>query len=196
MVICDDFNLSLARGSKVALVGPNGIGKTTMLRLLEGELRADSDAVEWGYEASVGYMPQEHGELIEKSDQSALEWLWAVDPSVDQEDLRALFGRLLFRKEEPMKPPKVLSGGETVRLLLARLMLLQPNVLLLDERPQRTAPRSCRRAVRSIPWGESIVSRRDRSACSPEAIRQVWPAPSPGQDTLAALRAPVKDDAS
>jgi ATPase subunit of ABC transporter with duplicated ATPase domains len=133
MVICDDFNLTLARGDKVALVGPNGIGKTTMLRLFNGELRPDSGSVEWGYEANVGVMPQEHSELIERSDQSALDWLWAFDPSVDAEDIRALFGKLLFRKEEPLKPTQVLSGGETVRLLLARLMLLGPNVLLLDE---------------------------------------------------------------
>jgi ATPase subunit of ABC transporter with duplicated ATPase domains len=133
MVICEDFNLALARGDKVALVGPNGIGKTTMLRLFNGELRPDSGEVEWGYEASVGVMPQEHSELIERTDQSALDWLWQFDPSVDAEEIRALFGRLLFRKDEPLKPTKVLSGGETVRLLLARLMLLGPNVLLLDE---------------------------------------------------------------
>lgn len=131
--ICRDFNLSVARGTKIALVGPNGIGKTSMLRLLNGELKPDSGSVEWGYEAQLGYMPQEHGELIERSDQTARDWLWGFNDKVDEEGLRALFGRLLFRKDEPLKPTKVLSGGETVRLLLARLMLLQPNVLLLDE---------------------------------------------------------------
>jgi ATPase subunit of ABC transporter with duplicated ATPase domains len=133
MVICEDFNLSLTRGDKVALVGPNGVGKTTLLRILAGEMKPDSGKVEWGYEASPGVMPQEHGEIIEKSDESALDWLWKFDTSVDAEEIRALFGRLLFRKEEPLKPTRVLSGGETVRLLLARLMLLGPNVLLLDE---------------------------------------------------------------
>jgi ATPase subunit of ABC transporter with duplicated ATPase domains len=133
MVICDDFNLALARGDKVALVGPSGIGKTTLLRLVGGDLRPDSGDIEWGYEANVGVMPQEHSELIERTDQTALDWLWAFDSTVDAEEIRALFGRLLFRKDEPLKPTKVLSGGETVRLLLARLMLLGPNVLLLDE---------------------------------------------------------------
>jgi ATPase subunit of ABC transporter with duplicated ATPase domains len=131
--ICENFNLSVTRGDKIALVGANGIGKTTLLRILQGEVKPDSGKLEWGYEAQVGYMPQEHHELIEKSDQTARDWLWSFNNKVDEEGLRALFGRLLFRKEEPMKPTKVLSGGETVRLMLARLMLLEPNVLLLDE---------------------------------------------------------------
>lgn len=131
--ICSNFNLSLARGDKIALVGRNGIGKTTMLRMLKGEVKPDSGELEWGYEAQLGYMPQEHSELIQKSDQTARDWLWAFNNKVDEEGLRSLFGRLLFKKDEPLKPTKVLSGGETVRLLLAQLMLLQPNVLLLDE---------------------------------------------------------------
>ena len=132
-VICEDFNLSVARGDKIALVGPNGIGKTTMLRMLKGELEPDTGTFEWGYEARVEYMPQDHSDAIQRSKQSSRDWLWAFNSSVDEENLRALFGRLLFRKDDPLKPTEVLSGGETVRLLLAKLMLLQPNVLLLDE---------------------------------------------------------------
>jgi len=131
--ICENFNLSVTRGDKIALVGPNGIGKTTLLRLLNDEIKPDTGSFEWGYEAQIGYMPQEHHELIEKTDQTARDWLWGFNNKVDEEGLRALFGRLLFRKDEPLKPTKVLSGGETVRLMLARLMLLEPNVLLMDE---------------------------------------------------------------
>jgi ATPase subunit of ABC transporter with duplicated ATPase domains len=131
--IVDGFNLSVMRGDKIALVGRNGIGKTTLLRLLQGEIDADAGTIDWGYEAKRGYMPQEHTEQIVRSDQSAREWLWSFNNRADEESLRALFGRLLFKKDEPLKPTKVLSGGETVRLLLARLMLQQPNVLLLDE---------------------------------------------------------------
>jgi ATPase subunit of ABC transporter with duplicated ATPase domains len=131
--ICNNFNLSVARGDKIALVGPNGIGKTTILRLLKGEVKPDAGNLEWGYEAQIGYMPQEHSEMIQRSDQTARDWLWGFNNKVDEEGLRALFGRLLFKKDEPLKPTKVLSGGETVRLLLAQLMLIQPNVLLLDE---------------------------------------------------------------
>lgn len=131
--ICKDFNLSVARGAKIALVGRNGIGKTTLLRMLKGELDADTGDVEWGYEAQVGYMPQEHTESIAKSNETARDWLWQFNEDEDEEGLRAMFGRLLFKKDDPLKPTKVLSGGETVRLLLAQLMLTKPNVLLLDE---------------------------------------------------------------
>ena len=133
--IVDGLNLSLFRGDRVALVGKNGIGKTTLLRLLLGELPPDSGKVEWGYETSIGYLPQDHAELIKRSKQTAHEWLWSWnnDKATDEENLRALFGRLLFSKDDPLKRTEVLSGGETVRLLLARLMLLKSNVLLLDE---------------------------------------------------------------
>ncbi|HWO10585.1 MAG TPA: ATP-binding cassette domain-containing protein [Polyangiaceae bacterium] len=131
--ICDHFNLSLFRGDRVALVGRNGIGKTSLMRLLLGELGPDAGKVEWGYEAQLGYLPQDHHELVKKSKQTAHEWLWSWNKDTDEENLRALFGRLLFSKDEPLKPTEVLSGGETVRLLIARLMLLKPNVLLLDE---------------------------------------------------------------
>ncbi|MBE7485024.1 MAG: ABC-F family ATP-binding cassette domain-containing protein [Polyangiaceae bacterium] len=131
--ICKGFNLSVMRGDKIALVGPNGIGKTSMLRMLTGDLEPDAGTVSWGYEARVEYMPQEHSEILPRSDQTAHSWLWSFNSKADEENLRALFGKLLFKKEEPMKPTKVLSGGETVRLLLAKLMLAEPNVLLLDE---------------------------------------------------------------
>ena len=131
--ILEGFNLSVCRGDKIAIVGPNGVGKTTLMRMLNGELDADGGSVEWGYEAKVGYMPQEHSEAVQRSEQSARDWLWSFNMSADEEALRALFGRLLFKKSDPLKPTSVLSGGETVRLLLAKLMLAQPNVLLLDE---------------------------------------------------------------
>ena len=132
-MICDDFTFHLFRGDKVALIGPNGIGKTTMMRMMLGEVIPDDGKVEWGYEANHSYLPQNHEELIEKTDTTSEAWLWDWSKDTNKESLRALFGRLLFSKEEPLKPVKVLSGGETVRLLLARLMLLKPNVLLLDE---------------------------------------------------------------
>jgi ATPase subunit of ABC transporter with duplicated ATPase domains len=129
-VICERLNLSVARGDKIAIVGKNGAGKTSLCRLLLEELKPDEGKVEWGYETHIGYMPQDHGEAIEKSDMSAHKWLWQFNEHADEENLRALFGRLLFTKEEPMKPTKVLSGGETVRLLLAKLMITRPNVLI------------------------------------------------------------------
>ncbi len=132
-VICDDLHFHVFRGDKVAIVGPNGIGKTTLLRLFLDELRADDGKAEWGYETQIGYMPQDHGEQIEKSEETAHHWLWRWNSEASEEELRSLFGRLLFTKDEPFKKTEVLSGGETVRLLLARLMMVKPNVLVLDE---------------------------------------------------------------
>ncbi|MCH2110270.1 MAG: ATP-binding cassette domain-containing protein, partial [Polyangiaceae bacterium] len=74
--ICERFNLSVMRGDKVAIVGPNGAGKTTLMKMFEGSVTPDSGSVDWGYETHVGYMPQDHGDVIEKSDTSAHEWLW------------------------------------------------------------------------------------------------------------------------
>jgi ATPase subunit of ABC transporter with duplicated ATPase domains len=185
--ICEDFNINVARGSKIALVGPNGIGKTTMIRMLAGELKPDSGQIEWGYEAQPGLMPQEHSEMIKKSDQTARDWLWSFNNKVDEEGLRALFGRLLFRKDEPLKPTKVLSGGETVRLLLARLMLLEPNVLLLDEPTNHLDLEAIRSLTEALERyeGTCVFVTHDRQMVSqvatrvlemsPEGIRELSP---------------------
>ncbi len=147
-MVCDELHLNIFRGEKVAIVGRNGVGKTTLLRLMlnfmhpddrgaqpEGMVttRPDDGGADWGYETQIGYMPQDHHEMIEKSKETAHHWLWQWNSEANEEQLRSLFGRLLFTKDEPFKRTEVLSGGETVRLLLARLMLLKPNVLLLDE---------------------------------------------------------------
>jgi ATPase subunit of ABC transporter with duplicated ATPase domains len=172
-VICKNFNLSVMRGDKIALVGRNGIGKTTLLRMLEGQIEPDAGGVDWGYEANRGYMPQEHSEQLARSDQTAREWLWSFNDRADEESLRALFGRLLFKKDEPLKPTKVLSGGETVRLLLARLMLTQPNVLLLDEPTNHLdleAIRSLTEALR-VYQGTAVFVTHDRNMVDRVATR-------------------------
>jgi ATPase subunit of ABC transporter with duplicated ATPase domains len=172
-VICKGFNLSVMRGDRIALIGKNGIGKTTMLRLLMEEVERDEGQLEWGYEVHIGYMPQEHSELIERSDQSARDWLWGFNDKADEENLRALFGKLLFKKDEPLKPTKVLSGGETVRLLLAKLMLQQPNMLLLDEPTNHLdieAIRSLTEALR-VYEGTAIFVTHDRNMVDRVATR-------------------------
>jgi ATPase subunit of ABC transporter with duplicated ATPase domains len=171
--ITSGFNLSVFRGDRIALVGKNGIGKTTLLRLLKGELPPDSGKVEWGYEAQIGYLPQDHAELIEKSNQTAHQWLWGWNEGTDEENLRALFGRLLFTKDEPLKPTKVLSGGETVRLLLARLMLIKPNVLLLDEPTNHLDLEAIRSLTEALARyeGTAVFVTHDRQMVSQVATR-------------------------
>lgn len=175
ITICERFNLSVMRGEKVAIVGPNGVGKTSLIKLFHGDIKPDSGKVEWGYETHVGYMPQDHHEAIEKSDMSAHKWLWQFNSHADEEQLRALFGRLLFTKDEPMKPTKVLSGGETVRLLLAKLMITQSNVLLLDEPTNHLdleAIRSLTQGLQSFE-GTVIFVTHDREMVSRVATRVI-----------------------
>jgi ATPase subunit of ABC transporter with duplicated ATPase domains len=181
-VICEMLNLSVMRGDKIAIVGPNGAGKTTMVKMLlngvepsAGDVKPDSGKVEWGYECHIGYMPQDHGDAIEKGDISAHKWLWQFNETDDEENLRALFGRLLFKKEEPMKPTKVLSGGETVRLLLAKLMITRPNVLVLDEPTNHLDLEAIRALTQGLAAyeGTAIFVTHDRDMVSRVATRVI-----------------------
>ena len=136
------FSASVSRGEKIALMGRNGVGKTTLLKSLvrnapgvdeEKSFAIDNGAVTWGHGVAVGYFSQEHDQTIEKSEQTALQWLHSWDPQAAMEDIRGLLGQMLFSGEDALKPTRALSGGETARLLFCRLMLQKPNVLVLDE---------------------------------------------------------------
>jgi ATPase subunit of ABC transporter with duplicated ATPase domains len=127
-----DFNALVTKGEKVAVVGRNGVGKTTFVRSILGELEPDKGKVIWGHEAQIGYMPQDVRPII-PDNTTCFDYLHDIDPSAGNEQIRGLLGRMLFRGDEGMKPTKALSGGEAVRLLFCKLMLTQPNVLVLDE---------------------------------------------------------------
>ena len=114
------------------MVGRNGVGKTTFVRTLLGELKADEGKATWGHEAQIGYMPQDVKPII-PTNTTCFDYLHDIDPSAGNEEIRGLLGRMLFRGDEGMKPTKALSGGEAVRLLFCKLMLVKPNVLVLDE---------------------------------------------------------------
>jgi len=185
--VFEGFDFQLFRGDKVALVGPNGIGKTTLARMMIGELAPDSGERIEGYEVHLGYMAQDHGEQIEKTETTAHSWLWQWNTEVGEEEIRSLFGRLLFTKEQPFKKTKVLSGGETVRLLLARLMLLKPNFLVLDEPTNHLDLESIRSLIESVDQyeGTCVFITHDRQMVnqvanrilelSPEGIRELSP---------------------
>jgi ATPase subunit of ABC transporter with duplicated ATPase domains len=138
--VFSDFSAIVNRGEKIVLVGRNGAGKTTLLKALLADapdmpempgLR-DAGTVRWGHEVSVGYFPQDHTGAIEHG-LTAAEWLHRFDPEASRQDIHGLLGQMLFSGEEGLKPTAALSGGETARLLLCRLMLQKPNVLVLDE---------------------------------------------------------------
>src|SRR6202047_1417289 len=137
------FSASVTRGEKIALMGRNGTGKTTLLKSLvrnatgyiEDSDRAfpiDSGAVKWGHEVAVGYFAQDHGDTITKGT-TAIEWLHQFDPKASQEELRGVLGQMLFSGEDALKPTNALSGGESARLIFCKLMLQKPNILVLDE---------------------------------------------------------------
>jgi ATPase subunit of ABC transporter with duplicated ATPase domains len=130
--IVDHLSMLITKGERVAIIGPNGIGKTTLVQVLVGQLKPQKGTITWGHEASVGYFPQDHDDLIPK-DTTCVGYLQSIDPKAGNEVWRGLLGRMLFSGEEGSKPTKALSGGEKVRLLLARFMLEQNNVLVFDE---------------------------------------------------------------
>ncbi len=137
------FTASVSRGEKIALMGRNGTGKTTLLKSLvrnapgfisaeEQQFPIDNGTVGWGHNVAVGYFAQDHSESIVKGT-NVLEWLHQWDPMASQEQLRGVLGQMLFSGDDALKPTKALSGGESARLIFCRLMLQKPNVLVLDE---------------------------------------------------------------
>lgn len=134
LTVLDNIDFTLQRGDKLAVVGPNGIGKSTLLKCLAGVHEPDRGQVVLGHEASVGYMPQEHEEgLVGADGKTAYEWLSSWDEKATVEEIRGLLGRMLFPSEDADKQVSALSGGETARLLMSKLTLTKDNVLVLDE---------------------------------------------------------------
>jgi len=131
----EKLNIQIEAGEKVAIIGPNGIGKTTLLRCLGGSLKADAGTVKWAEKARAGYWPQDPADEL-KGEDTLAEWLgrWRrKDREQDQQLVRATLGQLLFSGDDQMKPLGVISGGEGQRMMLGKLVLQMPNVMLLDE---------------------------------------------------------------
>jgi ATPase subunit of ABC transporter with duplicated ATPase domains len=128
-----NVNLLLEVGEKLAILGPNGIGKTTLLKTLVGELQPDAGEVKWSENAQIGYYAQDHAHDF-ADDLSVFDWMsqWKQE-SDDEQAVRGILGRLLFSQDDIKKPAKVLSGGEKGRMLFGKLMMQKPNVLIMDE---------------------------------------------------------------
>jgi ATPase subunit of ABC transporter with duplicated ATPase domains len=131
-VIFENVNLQVRRGEKIAILGKNGIGKTTLLTTLAGDQQPDQGVVSWGHETRVGFFRQEHRDEIEPGT-TVYEWLFNWRPEVGAEHVRGVLGRMLFSGADGAKPTATLSGGEAARLMMCKLILMEYNVLLMDE---------------------------------------------------------------
>ncbi|SHF45502.1 ATPase components of ABC transporters with duplicated ATPase domains [Modicisalibacter ilicicola DSM 19980] len=125
------LGLQIEAGERVAIIGPNGVGKTTLLRCLVGELAPDGGAVKWTDSAEPGYFAQEHGDDF-ANEASLYEWM-AQWTDGGEQAIRGALGRMLFSNDDIGKSVKVISGGEQGRMLFGKLALRKPNVLLMDE---------------------------------------------------------------
>ncbi len=133
-----DLSMHIAAGDKLAVIGENGVGKTTLMRLLVGELTPQAGRIQWAEKAKLGYFAQDHSADFD-ADASLVDWIapWVHAGGHSGEDvttlIRGTLGRLLFSGDEVKKPVRVLSGGEQGRMLFGKLMLMRPNVLVMDE---------------------------------------------------------------
>ena len=124
-------NLRLTRGERVVLIGPNGVGKTSLLKILIGKLQATNGSFELGTNVKIGYYDQEQANL--SSNKTVLQELWDEYPLVMEKDIRTVLGNFLFSGDDVLKTVDQLSGGEKARLALAKLMMQKANLLILDE---------------------------------------------------------------
>ena len=129
----ENLNLTIEAGSRVAILGPNGIGKTTLARCLLNEIDVDTGDVKWSENARTGYFAQDNAAEFE-NDVTLFDWITQWQPSgAGEELLRATLGRMLFSRDESEKSVKVVSGGEQRRLMFGKLILQKPNVMVMDE---------------------------------------------------------------
>lgn len=131
--ILDGVSFVVNKGDKIALVGPNGIAKTTLFQVLAGEIVPDSGSVTWGVTITTAYFPKDNSAYFEGVDLSIVDWLRQYSKDPDESFIRGFLGRMLFSGDEALKKASVLSGGEKVRCMLSKMMLTGANMLLLDE---------------------------------------------------------------
>lgn len=175
--VIDNFSIEIARGDKIGIIGNNGRGKTTLIKMLVGALKPDHGSIEVGHQVQLCYFPQNHLEVVDKSiKQTGFEWLKERRPGIYDQDIRSVMGKMLFGGDDAFKPVSGLSGGETARLIIAGMMLAEHNVIILDE-PNNHLDLE---AVSALAWGlneynESkgtvIVASHDRDLMSQVATK-------------------------
>lgn len=131
--VLDNVNFVVNKGDKIAFVGPNGMPKTTLFQVIMNEVEADGGEYSWGVTTTQAYFPKDNSKYFDGVDMNLVEWLRQYSKDQDETFLRGFLGRMLFSGEEALKKASVLSGGEKVRCMLAKMMLNGANVLLFDE---------------------------------------------------------------
>ncbi len=150
--VIKDFSLEIHRGDKIAVIGNNGRGKTTLLSLLAGVAQTTAGKVELGHQVFTSYFPQNHSEIIDKTkvgEQDCFEWLRSQKKGIYDQEVRSALGKMLFSGDDAFKKVATLSGGETARLIIAAMMLTEHNFLILDE-PNNHLDLE---AVSALAWG-------------------------------------------
>ena len=131
--VLTDVSLTVRRGERVAVIGANGLGKSTLLRVAVERLPPDTGEVKWGHETRIGYFPQDHREVLRDPEATPLGVVEAACPGESPTFVRGQLGRVLFSGDDVQKRVALLSGGEAARLIFALLAVEHPNVLVLDE---------------------------------------------------------------
>jgi ATPase subunit of ABC transporter with duplicated ATPase domains len=167
--VIEQFSFEVERGDKIGVIGNNGRGKTTLLRMMAGTLVPEHGSVELGHLAQIGYFPQNHQELVNKKESiNAFDWLKCRRPNIYDQEIRSVMGKMLFGGDDAFKPVGTLSGGETARMIIAGMLLATHNVLILDE-PNNHLDLE---AVSALAWGLAeykgtvLVASHDRDLIS------------------------------
>ena len=129
----NNFSLMVNKGDKIAFVGPDSLPKTTLFQILMEELEPDAGSFKWGITTSRAYFPNDNSNYFDGVDLNLVDWLRQFSKEQDETFIRGFLGRMLFSGEESQKKASVLSGGEKVRCMLAKMMVSGANVILLDE---------------------------------------------------------------
>jgi ATPase subunit of ABC transporter with duplicated ATPase domains len=132
VVLLKNVNLTLDKGDKIVLLGPNDLAKKVFLNILAGEMQPDSGSVVWGQTVLRSYLPSDNSKYFEGDEPNLVDWLRKYSDDKDESFIRGFLGKMLFSRDEALKSPRVLSGGEKVRCMLAKMMLSGANMLLLD----------------------------------------------------------------
>ena len=130
--VLDKISFSLKKGDKAIFLGDTELAVTTLFQILMGETNADSGSFHWGVTTSRSYFPKDNSKFFDGKDLSLIDWLRQYSPDQNENFVRGFLGRMLFSGDEATKKTKVLSGGERVRCMLSRMMLIEANVLILD----------------------------------------------------------------